>query len=101
MDSTQAGRDNYLDYLNNTALRVQRTQVYVCTGEIIEIISHKPQLAIMDTNPSPDVEQLVMLENLSSDTWEAGQRYRVYGDAYGVYNGMPRLIGRYTYPPLN
>ena len=55
----------------------------------------------MDTNPSPDVEQLVMLENLSSDTWVAGQRYRVYGDAYGVYNGMPRLVGRYTYPPLN
>lgn len=100
MDSTQAGRDNYLDYLNNTATRVARTQVYVCSGEIIEIISHKPQLAIMDTNPSPDVEQLVLLENLSSDTWVAGQSYRVYGDAYGVYNGMPRLVGRYTYPPL-
>lgn len=101
MDSSQAGRANYLDYLNNTATRVARTQVYVCSGEIIEIISHKPQLAIMDTNPSPDVEQLVLLENLSSDTWVAGQSYRVYGDAYGVYNGMPRLVGRYTYPPLN
>lgn len=101
MDSTQAGKENYLDYLNNTATRVARTQVYVCSGEIIEIISNKPQLAIMDTNPSPDVEQLVLLENLSSDTWVVGQSYRVYGDAYGVYNGMPRLVGRYTYAPLN
>lgn len=100
LDSSAAGKDNYLDYLNNTSMRVSRTQVYVCTGEIIEIISHKPQLAIMDTNPSADVEQLVLLENLSSDTWEVGQSYRVYGDAYGVYNGMPRLVGRYTYPPL-
>ena len=100
MDDTQNGKATYLEYLNNTALRVERTQVYVCTGEIIEIISHKPQLAIMDTDASPDVEQLVLLENLSSDTWEAGQRYRIYGDAYGVYNGMPRLVGRYTYPPL-
>lgn len=100
MDGSAAGRANYLDYLNNTASRVARTQVYVCSGEIVEIISHKPQLAIMDTNPSPDVEQLVLLENLSSDTWTVGKSYRVYGDAYGVYNGMPRLVGRYTYPPL-
>jgi len=100
MDGTNAGRSNYLDYLNNTAVRVARTQIYVCTGEIIEVISNKPQLAIMDTNDSPDVEQLVLLENLSRDTWVVGQRYRVYGDAYGTYSGMPRLVGRYTYPPL-
>ncbi|MBR5232018.1 MAG: hypothetical protein IKW00_07210 [Clostridia bacterium] len=100
MDSSAAGRSNYLDYLNNTATRVARTQIYVCSGEIVDILSHRPQLAIMDTNPSPDVEQLVLLENLSSDTWEIGKSYRVYGDAYGVYSGMPRLVGRYTYPPL-
>ncbi len=101
MDGTANGKSTYLEYLNNTALRVERTQIYVCSGEIIEILSHKPQLAIMDTDPSPDVQQLVLLENLSSDTWEVGQSYRVYGDAYGLYNGMPRLVGRYTYPPLN
>ena len=47
------------------------------------------------------MKQLVdmLLENLSNDEYKAGQRLRVYGDAYGVYNGMPRLVGRYTYLP--
>lgn len=96
MDAT-----NYLEYLNNTALRVARTQIYLCEGEIVEILSNKPQLALMDTDPSPDGERLVLLENLSSDTWEAGHSYRVYADAYGVYDGKPRLVGRYTYAPRN
>jgi len=91
----------YVEYLNNVSLRVKRTQIYECSGEIIQIVSHKPQLAIMDTDPSPDNERLVMLENMSRDTWKVGERYRVYADAYGVYNGMPRLVGRYTYPPRN
>lgn len=92
---------NYIEFLNNTALRVSRTQVYVCVGEIVEIISSKPQLALMDTDETEEGERLVLLENLSSDTWVVGQRYRVYADAYGVYNGKPRLVGRYTYPPLD
>jgi len=89
----------YIDFLNNVELRVRRTQIYLCEGEIVQIVSHKPQLAIMDTDPSPESERLVMLENMSSDTWEVGKRYRVFADAYGVYNSMPRLVGRYTYPP--
>lgn len=36
---------------------------------------------------------------MSSDTWVVGERYRVYADAYGVYDGKPRLVGRYTYDP--
>lgn len=91
----------YVEYLNNVDLRVRRTQIYECIGEVIQIVSHKPQLAIMDTDPSPESERLVMLENMSRDTWKVGERYRVYADAYGVYNGMPRLVGRYTYPPRN
>ena len=93
------GAYDYIEYLNNVDLRVARTQVYECIGEIVQIISHKPQLAIMDTDASPESERLVMLENMSRDTWEVGKRYRVYADAYGVYNGMPRLVGRYTYAP--
>ena len=37
------------------------------------------------------------LENFTKTTWQVGEYYRVYGDAYGTYNGMPWLIGRYTY----
>lgn len=92
MDAT-----NYLEYLNNTALRVSRTQIYLCQGEIVEILSSKPQLALMDTDSSESGERLVLLENMSSDTWVVGKTYRVYADAYGVYDGKPRLVGRYTY----
>ncbi len=90
---------DYTDFLNNSATRIAKSQIYVCKGTITEILSEKPQLAIMtlDDNPS----RTVLLENLSNDEYEVGKRYRVYGDAYGLYNGMPRLIGRYTYPPLD
>ena len=94
MDAT-----NYIEYLNNTAMRVARTQIYLCQGTIVEILSNKPQLALMDTDESEGGERLVLLENMSSDTWVVGERYRVYADAYGVYDGKPRLVGRYTYDP--
>ena len=64
-----------------------------------QILSEKPQLAIVQLDKNP--ERTVLIENLSTDTWKVGQRYRIFADAYGVYNGMPRLVGRYTYPPNN
>ena len=33
----------------NANVRVARTQIYVCKGVITEILSSKPQLALMDT----------------------------------------------------
>lgn len=91
MDAT-----NYIDFLNNLNTRVQRTQIYVCIGTITEILSNKPQLALMDTGTEGS-ERLVLLENMTRDTWEIGQRYRIYADAFGVYDGKPRLVARYTY----
>lgn len=91
--------DMYTDYLNYTQTRVANTQIYICRGTIVEILSTKPQLAVMALDKDPT--KTVLLENLSNDDYVVGQRYRVYGDAYGVYNGMPRLVGRYTYPPNN
>ena len=90
--------EGYLDFLNNLSTRVARTQIYECIGTIVEIKSDKPQLALMDTGTEGS-ERLVMLENMSTDTWEVGERYRVYADAYGVYDGKPRLVARYTYAP--
>ena len=90
--------EGYLDFLNNLNTRVARTQIYECIGTIVEIKSDKPQLALMDTGTEGS-ERLVLLENMSTDTWEVGERYRVYADAYGVYDGKPRLIARYTYAP--
>jgi len=87
----------YIDFLNNTKTRVERTQIYVCIGPIREILSSKPQLALMDTGTEGS-ERLVLLENMSTDTWEIGESYRVYADAYGIYDGKPRLVVRYTYP---
>lgn len=90
--------EGYLDFLNNINTRVARTQIYECVGTITEILSNKPQLALMDTGAEGS-ERLVLLENMSTDTWEVGERYRVYADAYGIYDGKPRLVARYTYAP--
>ena len=52
----------------------------------------------MDTGTEGS-ERLVLLENMSTDVWEVGERYRIYADAYGIYDGKPRLVARYTYRP--
>ena len=87
---------NYGEFLDNLELRVQRTQVYVCKGTITEIIASTPQLALMETGTA-ESSRAVLLENRSTDTWKVGDSLSVYGDAFGSYNGMPRLVGRYTY----
>ncbi len=92
---------DYSDYLNLTELRVAKTQVYVCKGTLTEILSDSPQLAIMELDGTADGNggspRTVLLENRSTDTWVIGSHYDIYGDAYGTYNSMPRLIARYTY----
>lgn len=96
---------DYSELLNNIALRIQNAQIYLCSGTIKEILSNKPQLVIMDVG-TDGKEALVMIENLAVDemrksvTWTEGESYRVYADVSGVYNNMPRFIGRYSYPPL-
>ncbi len=84
----------YTDLLNYIDMR--RGTIYVGTGTIQRIISTAPQMAIMNIG-TDDFEKLVMIENSSKTTWVEGTRYRVYGDAYGLYNTMPRLTVRYTY----
>ena len=89
---------NYIEFLNNAQTRIANTQIYVCHGEITKIMAERPQLAIM-TLDSDTPNRTVLVENQSTDNWKVGERVRVYADAYGLYNGMPRLIARYTYPP--
>ena len=97
IDTTKADRiANYADLLSNNAQRVKSTQIYVCTGVITDIISTKPQLAIMNTG-TEEKTQFVMLENSTKTTWETGSSYQIFADAFGMYNDMPRLIARYTY----
>ena len=87
---------NYTQYLDTLATRVRTTTIYVCKGTITEILSDSPQRALMETG-TPTTSRLVLLDNLSNDTWAVGDTLRVYGDAYGAYDGKPWLIGRYTY----
>ena len=89
---------NYTQYLDTLATRVRKTTIYVCIGTITEILSDSPQRALMETG-TPESSRKVLLDNLSNDTWEVGERLRVYGDAYGAYDGKPWLVGRYTYQP--
>jgi len=89
----------YPDLLANMNTRISNTQIYVFTGPVKQIISSKPQLVIMDASDGKGAERLVMLENQTKTTWNLGERYRIYADAYGMYGNIPRLIARYTYKP--
>ena len=87
---------NYTQYLDTLATRVRNTTIYVCKGTITRILSDTPQRALMETGTETE-SRLVLLDNMSNDTWAVGDTLRVFGDAYGAYDGHPWLIGRYTY----
>lgn len=92
----------YADLLANLAKRIEKTQVYVMTGTVTEIVSNRPQLVILDAGDGKTSSPLyVMLENQTKTTWELDKRYTIYADAYGMYDNFPRLIARYTYKPRN
>ena len=86
----------YSDLINYMDLRKKNGTIYVGTGVIKRIISTSPQMAIMDIG-TETFEKLVLLENSSKTTWQLGVRYRIYGEAFGLYDSMPRLTVRYTY----
>lgn len=87
--------NDYTDLINNIAIR--KGQVYVCKGTIVRVLSESPQLAIMNTSTVEGGEQNVLLENNTKTIWEVGKKYRIYADAFGLYDTMPRLNARYTY----
>jgi len=91
---------DYADLLANNALRSDQTQPYQCIGVIEQIISDKPQMAVMNAG-TPEKPVRVLLENNTRNTWVVGERYRIYADAYGMYDDMPRLQARFTYEPWN
>ena len=86
----------YTDLMDNLNVRKANSQIYVCTGIVTEIDTTKPQRAYMNigTEESP---RLIYVENSSKTTWEEGKYYRLYADAYGMYDSVPWLIARYTY----
>ena len=86
----------YTDLMNNLDLRKKKTQIYVCKGVITSIETTKPQRAYMEcgTAESPVT---IFVENSSRTTWVEGESYRLYADAFGMYNSKPWLVVRYTY----
>ena len=84
----------YSDLINY--INIRKGTIYVGTGVIKRIISSTPQLAVMDIG-NENFEKLVLLENSSKTTWMVGTKYRIYGEAFGLYDTMPRLTVRYTY----
>lgn len=84
----------YTDLINY--INIRKGTIYTGTGTVERVISSTPQMAIMNIGTST-FEKLVMIENSSKTTWEVGTKYRIYGDAYGLYDNMPRLTVRYTY----
>lgn len=86
----------YTDLMSNLDLRKKKTQIYVCKGVITSIETTKPQRAYMQcgTEENPVV---IYVENSSRTTWVEGESYRLYADAFGMYNSKPWLVVRYTY----
>jgi len=87
---------DYAELVGNIAFRAERSQVYVAMGEIDHFVSESPQMAVIYCSDDGK-SQPVLLENQSKTPWEKGKYYRIYADVYASYNGMPWLIGRYTY----
>lgn len=90
-------KEGYTNLMDNMSTRVANQQIYLCKEcTVVSIETTKPQRAFVNvgTEESP---LLVYVENGSRTTWEVGKRYDLYGDAYGMYDGKPWLIVRYTY----
>ena len=90
------GSAEYSEYLSNSQTRIRNTQVYVVTGTVQYIVSEKPQMVVINTSADGQ-SQPVLVENYTKTKWKVGEYYRIYGDAYGLYNNMPWLAARYTY----
>ena len=88
--------EGYSELLSNISVRAARSQIYVVTGIVQRQVSEKPQQVVINTSEDGK-SQPVLLENYTNKTWEVGTYYRIYADAYSVYNGMPWLNARYTY----
>lgn len=89
-------KTQYRDLMDNLDTRKNNSQIYVCMGTITKIDTTKPQRAYMNigTEENP---LMIYVENSSKTTWEEGKYYRLYADAYGMYDSLPWLITRYTY----
>ena len=88
-------KDQYTDYLNNSDRRIANTQIYQIDAVCKEILSSNPQMAVFELTDGSG--RTVALTNYTYDNWVPGSTYRLFGDAYGVYNGAPWLNGRYSY----
>lgn len=86
----------YSELLSNTEYRASYGQVYLVTGVVQYVVSEKPQMVVINTSPDGK-SQPVLVENYTKTTWQVGTYYRIYADAYGTYNNMPRLNARFTY----
>lgn len=88
-------KDQYTDYLNNAEKRILNTQIYQCDGTIVEILANNPQMGVMELSDGSN--RKLLLTNNTYDTWMVGSVYRVFADAYGLYDGAPWLNARYSY----
>ena len=88
--------EGYSELVGNMTFRASRSQVYVVMGTLQYFISEKPQLAVFNTSEDGQ-SQPVVVQNYTRTTWEKGKWYRIYADAEGMYNNMPRLNGRFTH----
>lgn len=89
-------KTQYTELMDNMKIRTQNQQIYVCEGVITSIETTKPQRAFMNVGTEEN-PLMIYVENDSRTTWEVGKNYKLFADAYGMYDSKPWLIVRYTY----
>ncbi len=86
----------YGELISNIQARAKRQDIYVVMGTLAYFISEKPQMAVFYTSEDGR-SQPVLVENCTRNTiWKVGEYYRIYGDAYSLYDNMPWLCGRFS-----
>lgn len=73
-------------------------RIFLCQGEIVDVIAGDPQILVMDVG-TEGTQQLVLLENHTENSYEAGGTYRAYADVLGreyyETDYCPKLAARY------
>ncbi|MBQ6175368.1 MAG: hypothetical protein IKS31_00325 [Clostridia bacterium] len=87
--------DTYSELVSNIQVRSNRQDIYVITGMLQYFVSEKPQLAVFNTSEDGK-GQPVLVENTTNKSWQVGEYYRIFADAYSLYDNMPWLCGRFA-----
>lgn len=95
--------EGYSELLNNIKVRAEKKQVYVIKGTVTDIINEKPLRVTINTSEDGKSQPVVVerpeqSQSHSGFRWEKGKYFEIYADVSNIYDNMPLLVARYSYP---